>query len=79
MEGSYVAQTLLSWIRACRTHVLCAFLRICHMSTCHVHFNVAVSVQRWKGEWCGKKNIYVEESIMTYKKMRGKRESREKT
>jgi len=45
----YVAHTLLSWSRVvsemCPTQVSCVFLRICHMSMCRVHFNVAVSGQ----------------------------------
>ena len=28
----------------CRTHMSCIFLRICHVSTCRVHFNIAVSI-----------------------------------
>ena len=30
---------------ACRTHVSCVFLRICHVSTCRVHFHIVVSMQ----------------------------------
>ena len=29
----------------CRAPVSCVFLRICHVSTCRVHFNIAVFVQ----------------------------------
>ena len=46
--GSNVARTLLSWNRivseTCPTRMSCIFLRICHVSTCRVHFNVVMSV-----------------------------------
>jgi len=59
-----VARTLLSWSYVvsetyptrvgymCQTRVMCIFK---NLSTCRVHFNVAVSVQHswwwWKGSW----------------------------
>jgi len=42
----YVAPTHLSWSAVVfETHMSCVFLRICHVSTCCVHFNIAVFVQ----------------------------------
>jgi len=45
----YAAWTLLSWSRVvtetCRTYMFYVFLRIHHVSSCRVHFNVAESVQ----------------------------------
>jgi len=43
---SQLCSTDTSIIESCRFE--CAFLRICHMSTCRVYFNIAVPVQhRW--------------------------------
>jgi len=52
MLTPYVAQKILSGAvscakrvrHACQTHMSCIFLRICHVSTCRVHFNVVVDV-----------------------------------
>ena len=49
----FVVQTLLSWscvVFAYWTHVSCVFLRFCHVFTCHVYFNVALSMQHSRSE-----------------------------
>ena len=46
--GDYAARILLSWShvvsKTCQTRLSCLFLRICHVSACHVCIRVAVSV-----------------------------------
>jgi len=37
----------------CPIRMSCVFLRICYVSTCHVHFHVVVSVQHIHGVWIG--------------------------